>query len=224
MRDEYAEPGPIAGRILDAILDADPDARWMPSYAHEPDGNPVVVADWNRFPDRSVRILEQRYGWTTDWVDTTSHCSECGRCIQTDPWTLVWRPEFAIGDGEIICGRCLERSGLRYDDRERWPEILDPARLASVGVSADTLRPSDLAERFPRALRDAGRGVLSDAEWSDLEEWERGPRQTCPDRAGWYADAVEWMSDRLAECAPEGYSFGAHPGDGACFGFWEADA
>jgi len=210
---------------LRTVADADPDAQTFQGYAdpREDDGNPVIAANWNRIPDETARTLE-RHGFHVEWNDQVSYCSDCGLCIRTEPDSHWWRPRFGHGEGEHICAACLERSGLRFDDRERWPEVINPARLASVGVSADTLRPADLAERFAVALRDAGRGVLSDAEWSDLEEWERGPRQTCPDRAAWYADAVEWMSDRLSECAPDGYFFGAHPGDGACFGFWPEDA
>ena len=226
MRDDYASQGPILDRILRSIADTDPDAQTFQAYAdpRDDDGRSVISADWNRHPDKAVRILERRYGFHVEWSDTVASCADCYGAIRTEPDTYWWRPRYGYSDGEVVCGACLRRSGLRWDDRERWPEILDPARLASVGVSADTLRPADLAERFAVALRDAGRGVLSDAEWSDLEEWERGPRQTCLDKAAWYADAVEWMSDRLAECAPDGYFFGLHPSDGACFGFWPEDA
>lgn len=40
------------------------------------------------------------------------------------------------------------------------------------------------------------------------------------DRAGWL---MEDLYDALDECAPDGHYFGAHPGDGADFGFWEAE-
>jgi hypothetical protein len=40
------------------------------------------------------------------------------------------------------------------------------------------------------------------------------------DNRGWLMEA---LYDALDDIAPEGCYFGAHPGDGADFGFWEAD-
>lgn len=34
---------------------------------------------------------------------------------------------------------------------------------------------------------------------------------------------VEDLIDALNDCAPDGYYFGAHPYDGADFGFWQVD-
>lgn len=39
-----------------------------------------------------------------------------------------------------------------------------------------------------------------------------------------YIWLVEDLFDALNELAPEGYYFGAHPGDGSDFGFWEVDS
>jgi len=224
---------------LRTVADADSDAQTFQGYAdpREDDGKPVIAANWNRIPDETARTLE-RHGFHVEWSDQVSFCGDCGLCIRTEPDSHWWRPRFGHGEGEHICAACLERSGLRFDDRERWPEILDPARLCSVGVSADTLRPEDLIPRFCAALRDYGRGVLSDADWEALDDIERGPdyglsmpwldgttwTRRHPDPDAWRAEALEWMTDRLNECAPEGYFFGAHPSDGACFGFWPEDA
>ena len=47
-----------------------------------------------------------------------------------------------------------------------------------------------------------------DSEWWDSEA------------AGW---ELEELFNMLCEVAPEGTYFGAHEGDGACFGFWDED-
>lgn len=92
-------------------------------------------------------------------------------------------------------------------------------------VSEGTLRTADLIPAFLRALDaldpDAARAYVcpptgfaavpayaredAGSEWWDSED----------------AEALLWtLSDALDEAAPDGYTFGAHPGDGALFGFW----
>lgn len=94
-------------------------------------------------------------------------------------------------------------------------------------VSEGTMRSQDLAPKFLSVLEEldseayqqmqvpaVGFGAFpsyaledSSSEWWDSEE------------CTW---AMEALFDALDWCAPEGYYFGAHEGDGADFGFWEA--
>lgn len=109
-------------------------------------------------------------------------------------------------------------------------------------ISTDTLRPQDLIARFLEVLTFAW---PSKAEWlraeyvlrpsTDLERWcepEIDPGVydshdgTVEDQAhleARYDDVYSLLADltdALAEVAPEGCTFGASEGDGACFGFW----
>lgn len=76
-------------------------------------------------------------------------------------------------------------------------------------VSEGTLRAEDLLHTFARVAKD----MCPDA----YKKWAEQP---AGDDSQEYV--VELM-DMLDEHAPEGYFFGAHEGDPACFGFWKVE-
>jgi len=107
-----------------------------------------------------------------------------------------------------------------------WPWI-DPPRndrdrafgewrvsLAGREVSHGTLRDQDLADAFASVLREKPEGhdtcnwrLLRSLEERDFEKEDNGT-------------ILEEAFDELESLAPPGYYFGAHEGDGSCFGFW----
>jgi hypothetical protein len=97
-----------------------------------------------------------------------------------------------------------------------------------------TLRPEDLLGAFLFALEDAGSSKASrfNAELIELgfghsmcgvcgmgnrEEWPEGFDDDTAQ------EIIADMMDALNDIAPDGYYFGAHPGDGSDFGFWECE-
>ena len=92
-------------------------------------------------------------------------------------------------------------------------------------VSHGTLRPQDLIPAFLDAVRDYApahyEGMMAAAfgpipshvmdEGDDSDWWQS-------EDAGFLLEA---LFNILEEAAPEGMYFGAHPGDGSDFGFWE---
>jgi hypothetical protein len=109
-------------------------------------------------------------------------------------------------------------------ERKRFDAEL--AASGSVVVSEATLRSQDLLPKFLDALR-----VVAPEAYRQLTVPGCG-FPAVPDHALEDEDAEWWGSedcawllnetlfDALNEHAPEGYYFGSHEGDGACFGFW----
>lgn len=98
----------------------------------------------------------------------------------------------------------------------------------NVSVSEHTMRPQDLVPRFLTALKelDSMRYIAivfavhplppayvedegDDSEWWDSEECQHF--------------LWEELFDALNDCAPDGFYFGAHPGNGSDYGFWESE-
>jgi len=83
-------------------------------------------------------------------------------------------------------------------------------------VSSGTMRPADLIPAFLAVLDDIA-PAKADA-WR--EDWPGVEEDTETDTEGY---AMEELFDILDGLAPPGFYFGAHPGDGADYGFWRED-
>jgi hypothetical protein len=78
-------------------------------------------------------------------------------------------------------------------------------------LSSGTMRPEDLIPCFESALESAG---IPFPTYEPAETDDGGVDQ---EEESWH---LETLFDLLAEHAPEGCTFGANEGDGACYGFW----
>jgi len=92
-----------------------------------------------------------------------------------------------------------------------------------------TLRTEDLIECFKDYLDSLGRRYAS--EWNAIVDVMNETGYT--DATGeineaWYdtdaaCEVLEMLFDALDSAASDGYYFGAHPGDGSDFGYWECE-
>ncbi len=82
-------------------------------------------------------------------------------------------------------------------------------------LSCGTMRSADLIPTFVAELHRLGSGH---AALAAIEERMEQPGYYESEEAGW---DLEWLFTDLDGFSPEGYYFGAHPGDGADYGFWE---
>ncbi len=101
-------------------------------------------------------------------------------------------------------------------------------------VSAGTLRAEDLLPRLARALgalleaRSTERESARSARERKLAEVDVAEIEQRFEVSGYFesedaAEDLDWLVDRLNDYAPEGHWFGAHPSDGADFGFWPSE-
>jgi hypothetical protein len=100
------------------------NVQWFDKYADGRDApKGIVAANWNELdrydsetksrikvsdvPQRFERLFEA-YGVEIEWSDQVSSCDECGGCIQTEPDSYSWTPEYVVGDGSIVCAECAK--------------------------------------------------------------------------------------------------------------------
>ena len=89
--------------------------------------------------------------------------------------------------------------------------------MLTGSISTGTLKVDDLIEAFANTLQN----LAANADHLNLaEEALAFPEPQNDDEANDAFERLIALSDALQEYAPEGYYFGAHPGDGADFGFW----
>lgn len=122
------------------------------------------------------------------------------------------------------------REKINYDPTSSYQRTgVEAARQETGTVVHGTLRAGDLIPAFFEELerRDP------DARDALLDDWERmfDPNEdgyalrayTDDARGEDFGYMLEDLFDALGEIAPEGFYFGAHPGDGSDFGFWPVE-
>lgn len=91
-------------------------------------------------------------------------------------------------------------------------------------ISHGTMRPQDLIPAFLDALEE-----VHPEAYEQMMACAFGPipayvQDEGDDSEWWNSDDAAWLLeelfDALNEAAPDGYYFGAHPGDGSDYGFW----
>jgi hypothetical protein len=82
-------------------------------------------------------------------------------------------------------------------------------------VSHGTMRAEDLIPAFCDALDALGR--------HDCASMARSAYEGAPCDADNLGYILDFLFNALDACAPRAYYFGAHPGDGSDYGFWQIE-
>ena len=97
--------------------------------------------------------------------------------------------------------------------------------MKSLSIISGTLRKQDLIPAFLDTVRE-----YAPDEYTQLMVCPFGPIPSYVDDEGdfsdwWESEDASFLLDELFDilnsCAPEGFYFGAHEGDGSDFGFWK---
>lgn len=88
-------------------------------------------------------------------------------------------------------------------------------------VSSGTKRTEDLIEAFVSVLDELSENGENEELIREARTWLELPELDHSDKTeDWGADIVQEMFDAIEAAAPPYSYFGAHPGDGADYGFW----
>lgn len=124
------------------------------------------------------------------------------------------------------------RGQFRLSETAQTPKPQNDMKYATPGsVSHGTLRPEDLLQTFAEEIKHqlnrnadlplSFRQRLCDLADTALDCWLGDGETLDPEKAELIDDLLNAsLPDALQEFAPPHFYFGAHPGDGADFGFW----
>ena len=146
-------------------------------------------------------------------------------------------PELYDESGSPVGHLYIGEDNLEVVYRKPEEEYEDnPSEECLGSVSEGTLLPEDLIPKFIGALDDRleasmleeGADAPERVQQLDKVQTELGAIERRKNRTGYYETEdsgydLEWLFEQLEEYAPEGCTFGAHPGDAADFGFWPAE-
>jgi len=106
-----------------------------------------------------------------------------------------------------------------------------PKEYAGTVLSDTTMRSEDLIPSFIRFLEQVAKkcgieeeveAIRKEANKLELEEIpDYGVYHKDEEAAGWLLNEDIW--ELLDDIAPASTYFGSHPGDGACYGFWDME-
>jgi len=119
--------------------------------------NMAIVDDWDTLEDPEFEVVmlaldvdPQNFGFSDEY----STCGQCGEIIKTSPDSWGWQPDFWLGDGDIVCHKCLEYCLDMYVD---W--ILERQRESGKPIGCILDREQLETEKFVLKISDLENGL-----------------------------------------------------------------
>lgn len=89
--------------------------------------------------DVSEYELEQLLDTTFAYSDEYSTCDDCSAIVRTAPDSYHWQPDFYVGDGFLVCGKCF-RENTDYQEDYLKDRINNPKSAINGLLSEDELK------------------------------------------------------------------------------------
>ena len=190
----------------------------VPTAVAAVEAHGMILADEQAAPYQDDNITHL-HAWGTD-ENTVRAWQDEGRVVHGNLGKLAYYRVESDAVARTFAERRIERGNLPHVLGRRG--LGEPHRVGPRGtVISGTLRPQDLIPAFYSELQRVDPVATEGTSLSrEMEAWEEfaGGADTDPEHDD---ELVETLTERLNAAAPEGVYFGAHPGDGADFGWWE---
>jgi hypothetical protein len=99
---------------------------WSHEYAEpgytQPTSKGILFANWNYFPQAALDLLERK-GFSIEWSDEWTNCSDCNRALRTSADSFCWEPAYEETNGALLCFDCSGKTD-RDKTRAKHEEIV----------------------------------------------------------------------------------------------------
>lgn len=123
------------------------------NFAEDNDGEYyVLVEDWEdlnkfvSFVKNTLQLPEDTKDYEIEstleinlvFTDEYTTCDDCGHVIRTSPDSYGWQPDFFVGDGYIVCGKCF-KDNKDYQEEYLQERINNPNNAINGIMDEDDL-------------------------------------------------------------------------------------
>ena len=162
----------------------------------------------------------------SSWIIYTDETIDVLRFTKNDDAYKETGVDTPIGSDAHAIYKFIASHALHSDVLDELAEIREQRRIEPGSLISGTMRPEDLIPAFLDELERVDPAKADDLQLKHVEffrQFHRTGKIKGERMIDGAHSVMEALFDALNERAPEGLTFGAHPGDRADFGWWNID-